>query len=85
MGLEKSARKRALNAHRPTQFPYLEHHFAQGDICYSVVRLLLKYLTEDNERDLVEMAFELGYHELEITLAGRDRLGESEDDFLADV
>lgn len=44
-----------------------------------MVRLLLKYLTEDNERELVEMAFELGYHELEIALAGRDRPGESED------
>ena len=31
-----------------------------------MVRLLLKYLTEDNERELVDL--ELGYHELEIAL-----------------
>lgn len=79
-GMSKSTAHEYVSvAHRLAQFPYLEHHFAQGDICYSVVRLLLKYLTEDNERELVEMAFELGYHELEIALAGRGRPGESED------
>lgn len=67
-------------AHQLGRFAYLEKHFLDGAICYSVVRLLLKYLTAENEHELVEMALDLGYHELEIALAGRDRPGDGGED-----
>ena len=58
-------------AHRLAPFAYLQKHFSTGAINYSVVRLLLKYLTPENERELVELALGLGYHELEVALAGK--------------
>ena len=58
-------------AHRLAPFTYLQKHFSTGAINYSVVRLLLKYLTPENERELVELALGLGYHELEVALAGK--------------
>ena len=58
-------------AHRLAPFTYLQEHFSTGAINYSVVRLLLKYLTPENERELVELALRLGYHELEVALAGK--------------
>lgn len=65
-------------AHRLGQFPYLEQHFAAAALSYSVVRLLLKYMTKENERELVDLALDLGYHALEVALSGRDRPGEDE-------
>lgn len=58
-------------AHRLAPFTYLQEQFSTGAINYSVVRLLLKYLTPENERELVELALRLGYHELEVALAGK--------------
>lgn len=55
-------------AHNLGRFAHLEHYFALGNISYSVVRLLLRYLTEDNEEELVELACDIGYHALEAHL-----------------
>ena len=57
------------------EFLYLQQQFSAGKISYSVVRLLLRYLTPAVERQLVDMALELGYHELEIALSGYDKPG----------
>lgn len=54
-------------------FPLLTHHFAEGDISYSKVRLLLPYLTVDNESELVRLALDHPLQELETLLAGRPR------------
>ena len=58
-------------AHRLRPFSYLQQHFTEGALNYSVVRLLLKYMTAENERDLVDLALGMGYHELESALAGK--------------
>ena len=52
--------------------PYelLREAFASGELDYSTVRLVLKYITPDNEAVLVEQAVELGYHGLKQALAG---------------
>lgn len=62
-------------AHRLVPFAYLQKHFSDGALNYSVVRLLLKYLTPENERELVDLALRLGYHELEVALAGKEPQG----------
>lgn len=78
-GVKSSTAYEYVNvAHKLGLYPYLEYHFSTGDISYSVVRLLLQYLAEDNERELVDMAVELGYHELEVALCGKERKGDSE-------
>ena len=58
-------------AHRLRPFQYLHKHFTEGALSYSVVRLLLKYMTAENERELVDLALGMGYHELECALAGK--------------
>lgn len=60
-------------------FPYLKLMFEEGKLSYSVVRLLLKYLTPENEVELVNRAMELGYHGLEHALAGKPKKGTGED------
>ena len=60
------------------EFLYLQQQFSAGKISYSVVRLLLRYLTPAVERQLVDMALELGYHELEIALSGYDKPGDGD-------
>lgn len=62
-------------AHRLGEFPYLEKYFSRGGVSYSAVRLLLKYLTEENEQELVDLACELGYRDLEIALTSREKIG----------
>ena len=67
-------------AHRLRPFRYLHKHFSEGALSYSVVRLLLKYMTPENERELVDLALGMGYHELECALAGKKpQDGEGED------
>ena len=45
-----------------------------------MVRLLLKYMTIENERELVDLALGMGFHELECALAGKKpQDGEGED------
>ncbi len=67
-------------ANRLGSFPYLEQRFEEGYISYSVVRLLLRYLTEENERELADMALEIGYHKLELILSGREETDGGGDD-----
>ena len=67
-------------AHRLRPFQYLHTHFTEGALSYSVVRLLLKYMTPENERELVDLALGMGFHELECALAGKKpQDGEGED------
>ena len=67
-------------AHRLRPFRYLHKHFSEGALSYSVVRLLLKYMTPENERELVDLALGMGFHELECALAGKKpQDGEGED------
>lgn len=57
-------------------FTRMADAFLDGALNYSKVRLLLPVLTADNERELVALAVEMGYHELEITLLSRRNAGE---------
>lgn len=67
-------------AHRLRPFRYLHKHFTAAALSYSVVRLLLKYMTIENERELVDLALGMGFHELECALAGKKpQDGEGED------
>ncbi|WP_156806846.1 HNH endonuclease signature motif containing protein [Corynebacterium capitovis] len=59
-------------------FALLERAFGAGEVSYSKVRLVLPYMTEGNEEELVGMARSMGYHELEIALAGRPRNDDGE-------
>ena len=51
-------------ARQIVDFPALMAAFAEGAIDYSTVRLLLKYLTEDNEFELVELAKQHGHEQM---------------------
>ncbi|WP_394281375.1 HNH endonuclease signature motif containing protein [Corynebacterium sp.] len=53
-------------------FPLLVQHFRRGDLSYSVVRFLLKYITHDNEAELVDLALKLNLANLEHALAGHE-------------
>lgn len=55
------------------EFPLLSNTFLAGDLSYSKVRLLLRYLTADNEDELVDLALAHCLTELEQALAGRSR------------
>ncbi|WIM71966.1 hypothetical protein QP028_10990 [Corynebacterium suedekumii] len=57
------------------EFPLVAEAFVAGDLTYSKVRLLLRYLTHDNEPELVDLALAMCLSELEQQLAGRDRPG----------
>ncbi|WP_158268467.1 HNH endonuclease signature motif containing protein [Corynebacterium liangguodongii] len=52
------------------QFPMLTAAFRRGEVCYSTVRYLLKRLTVENERQLVDLARRLCFPELKRALAG---------------
>lgn len=54
-------------------FPLLSTAFLAAELSYSVVRLLLRYLTGDNEAELVDLAKAHPYSELILLLAGRDQ------------
>lgn len=54
-------------------FPRLMEVFLAGSVSYSAVRLLLRYLTPDNEHELVDKAVELTYEGLEKELSGLSR------------
>ena len=56
-------------------FPLLSEAFASGDLSYSKVRLLLRYMTTDNEAGLVQLALAHTITELEELLAGREQVG----------
>lgn len=73
---ESTAHEHVHVARQLDNFPYLSRMFAAGNLSYSAVRLLLKYLTPENEIELVKMGMELGYAGLECALAGREKPGE---------
>lgn len=52
-------------------FPLIVQAFLQGDLSYSKVRLLLRYLAVENEEDLLDLALKYCLSELEQALAGR--------------
>lgn len=52
------------------QFPQLFSAFESGVMSYSTVRYLLRYLTEENEADVVHLALTLSFAELKLVLAG---------------
>lgn len=51
------------------EFSQLLKYFESGQLSYSKVRLLLRYLTEEKENELVALGLELAYPELEQALA----------------
>ena len=57
-------------ANQAVHFTFLMDAFRAAEIDYSTVRLLLKYLTADNEVELVELAKELGHEQMKKYLAG---------------
>lgn len=56
-------------------FPLLTGAFLDAEFSYSVVRLLLRYLTQDNQEELIALARAHPLAELITLLAGRDRPG----------
>ncbi|MDO5668890.1 MAG: HNH endonuclease signature motif containing protein [Corynebacterium sp.] len=75
-GISPRAAQEYLNVGRKIRaFFYLTEAFLRGDVSYSKVRLLLKYLTLDNEHELVELARLHTVTELESLLAGKPRVG----------
>lgn len=58
---------------RLKKFPRLAQAFLDAAFSYSVVRLLLRYMTAENEEELVELARAHPLAELVLLLAGRDR------------
>ena len=73
---ESSAHEYVYVARQLLNFPYLAEMFAAGNLSYSALRLLLKYLTPENEVELVEKGMELGHNGLECALAGREKAGD---------
>lgn len=70
-------------ARKLQEFPMLKSAFAYGDLDYTTVRLLLRFMNEENERGLIALAIELTFTELRRILAGvepEDRDGDEEPD-----
>lgn len=80
LGMSESTAHEHVNVARQLEnFPYLAKMFEAGNLSYSALRLLLKYLTPENEIELVKMGMELGYAGLECALAGREKPGEEKE------
>lgn len=62
------------------RYPLLHAAFQAGDIDYTTVRFLQKYLAEENEAQLVELARSLTRAELEQALAGTERPDDKDPD-----
>ncbi|MCQ4620854.1 DUF222 domain-containing protein [Corynebacterium genitalium ATCC 33030] len=77
---ESTAHEYVSVARQLNDFPYLTEMFLDGNLSYSAVRLLLKYLTADNEFELVKMGMELNYHGLESALAGKQKPNEAKEE-----
>ncbi|HHU67617.1 HNH endonuclease [Corynebacterium sp.] len=56
-------------------FPLLSEAFLAADFSYSVVRLLLRYMTQENQEELIALARAHPFPELKMMLAGRDAPG----------
>lgn len=59
-------------ARQAVGFTFLMEAFRAAEIDYSTVRLLLKYMTVDNEVELVETAKVLGHEQMKKYLAGKE-------------
>lgn len=57
------------------RFPAVAECFLSGEFSYSVIRLLGRYLTDDNVDELIDLARRLTLQELEQMLSGRPRPG----------
>ena len=74
LGLSESSAHEYVHVARQLQnFPYLAEMFAAGNVSYSALRLALKYLTPENEVEIVEKAMQLGHNGLACALAGRGK------------
>ena len=76
---ESTAHEYVFVARQLQNFPYLAANFAAGNLSYSALRLVLKYLTPENEVELVDKAAQVGYLGLECALAGREKPNEKEE------
>lgn len=73
LGISKSTAYEYVRVSRQiVDFPELLHAFSQGHIDYSTVRLLLKYMTSDNEQEFVELAKQFGHEQMKKLLAGHE-------------
>lgn len=80
LGISRSSAYEYVSMARRSQpFAYMLSALEAGDIDYSVIRLLLKYIRPDNEIELVELAKQLGHKQLKIALSGRETNAEEED------
>ncbi|WP_257182847.1 HNH endonuclease [Corynebacterium cystitidis] len=68
----KTAQEYVTVASRSFDFPRVRDALYDGLISYSAVRILAKYLTADNEEDLLELARELTCTDLAQALAGQE-------------
>ncbi|WP_245616236.1 HNH endonuclease [Corynebacterium doosanense] len=59
-------------------FPSVAAAFLAGELTYSQVQLLCRYLTESNELELLALATSMSVRELEMALAGHPPGGEGE-------
>lgn len=60
------------------EFPAVAAAFLAGELTYSQVQLLCRYLTESNELELLALATSMSVRELEMALAGHPPGGEGE-------
>ncbi|QGU04065.1 HNH endonuclease signature motif containing protein [Corynebacterium comes] len=58
---------------RLKNFPLLAQTFLAAAFSYSIVRLLLRYMTPENQEELIELARTHPFAELVLLLAGRDQ------------
>ncbi|MDO5512628.1 HNH endonuclease signature motif containing protein [Corynebacterium sp.] len=73
-GLSRATAYEYLGVGRKLQdYPQLAQEFLNSSFSYSVVRLLLRYLTEDNVEELIDLARRHPLAELVALLAGRDQ------------
>lgn len=66
-------------ARKLREFPFMQAAFTAGDLDYTTVRLLMRYINEQNERGLVGLAIELTFTELRRILAGAEPGDKDED------
>lgn len=70
----RSAQEYLQIGRRLRLFLLLAGEFLSGDLSYSKVRLLLRYMTTENEAELIALARAHSLTELEELLAGRDKV-----------
>ncbi len=60
------------------KFPLLFDTFQSGVMPYRTVRFLLRYMTEENEEELVDLAVTVAYSELTLCLSGAEKQDKKE-------